>query len=67
MFGLNLVFLMFSGTISADVGNNIRGFLIQAVDPSGDRIGSFTTGSGQRFLDCSSINSVPASVSEFIN
>jgi len=52
----------FLGTITAD-GNPLRGFLVQAWDPSGTRIGVFTAGAGQKFMDCSQMySSIPESV-----
>ena len=45
------------GTISAGSNVNIRGFLIQAWDPSTIRIGTFTPGTGQRNLLCNPVSS----------
>jgi len=52
----------FLGTITVD-GNPLRGFLVQAWDPSGTRIGVFMEGAGQKFMACSSTYpSIPDSV-----
>ncbi len=48
-------------TITADTGNAILGFLVQAWDPSDDRIGSFTLGVGMQWLNCSQFG-IPAEV-----
>ncbi len=44
---------------------NIRGFLVQALDPSGARIGQFGTQTGQqKHLACSSVSAaIPDEVS----
>ena len=42
----------------------LRGFLVQAWDPSGARIGAFTIGARQKFMECSAMYpSIPDSVS----
>ena len=56
-------FICYAGTISAESGTAILGFLVQAWNPADARIGTFATGAGQQNLDCSSVNSVPAAVS----
>ena len=55
--------LCYAGTISAESGTAILGFLVQAWNSADERIGTFATGAGQQNLDCSNINSVPAAVS----
>ena len=53
-------------TIGSTSGEAVRGFLLQAWDPSDARIGTFTPGSGQQNLNCSSISiAIADAVSEF--
>ncbi len=42
--------------------NQAEGFLIQALDPSGTRIGAFHPSSGSKLLDCSDFSSIPKAV-----
>ncbi len=59
-----ILILTYVGSITFAPGMNIRGYLVQAVDPSGARIGQFGTQNGhQKHLKCSSITAIPDEVS----
>ena len=60
-----ILILTYVGSISSAPGMNIRGYLVQALDPSGARIGQFGTQTGQqKHLACSSVSAaIPDEVS----
>ncbi len=60
-----ILILTYVGSISSAPGMNIRGYLVQALDPSDARIGQFGIQTGQqKHLACSSISAaIPDEVS----